>query len=88
MSKTAEIPQHIIDTRYLRDLSARILSIYLFSEDEEGIMKEVAFTLEAAEENRRCDCDPDERGEEEVHGDSDDDDGWFCSYQAVKGQYE
>ncbi|KAG8892096.1 hypothetical protein FRC00_012646, partial [Tulasnella sp. 408] len=88
MPKAAEIPQHVVDTRYLRELSERILDGYLDSEEEEGIIEKVGRDLEDAAANRHCDCDPDERGEEEVRGDSDDEDGWFCSYHTTKEQYK
>ncbi|KAG9044323.1 hypothetical protein FS837_008357 [Tulasnella sp. UAMH 9824] len=88
MSKTAEIPQHVVDTRYLGELCGRIMSKYLYSEDEDGTLEKVGLALDDAETNRLCDCDPDERGKEEVRGDSYDEDGWFCSYRATKGQYE
>ncbi|KAG9032416.1 hypothetical protein FS837_002740, partial [Tulasnella sp. UAMH 9824] len=76
MAATGALPKHVLDTRYLLELSERILPqeyqpTNSDEEEEETNVEKVAFDLDDAAANRYCDCDTDERGEEGFDEDSD-----------------
>ncbi|KAG9030378.1 hypothetical protein FS837_003285, partial [Tulasnella sp. UAMH 9824] len=92
MATTGALPQHVLDTRYLLELSERILPQEYqptnSDEEEEETIQKVAYDLDDAAANRYCDCDTDERGEEGFDEDSDRGDGWFCSYRSIEDEYK
>ncbi|KAG8912380.1 hypothetical protein FRC00_004642 [Tulasnella sp. 408] len=93
MATADSLPQHVLDTRYLLDLSERILPPEYQpptrdEEEEEETIEKVAYDLDDAAANRFCDCGPDERLEEGFDEDSDRADGWFCSYRSIEGEYK
>ncbi|KIO27550.1 hypothetical protein M407DRAFT_23236 [Tulasnella calospora MUT 4182] len=104
MTTAAKLPQHVLDTRYLQELRERILPQCQPSASEEGQQAATYTVkcdlADAAErrycdcdpdecgERRYCDCDPDERGEEGSDEESDEKDGWFCSYRSIEDEYK
>ncbi|KIO27551.1 hypothetical protein M407DRAFT_23237 [Tulasnella calospora MUT 4182] len=87
-------PQHVLDTRYLKELGERIFpsgqSALTFSkEEEETMIEQVGRDLQDAARRRCCNCDPDERRKEEgCDEDTDDKDGWFCSFRNIEPEYK
>ncbi|KIO27555.1 hypothetical protein M407DRAFT_23241 [Tulasnella calospora MUT 4182] len=92
MAATPELPQHVLDTRYLEELNQRILppeyGPYTNQEQEETTIEKVGYDIGDAAANRYCDCDPEQRGEEGFDEDSDEEDLWFCTYRSIEDEYK
>ncbi|KAG8975440.1 hypothetical protein FRC05_005770 [Tulasnella sp. 425] len=88
MSEVAELLQHVLDNRFLQGLVERLLQLPPEDEIEELVTTEkVGWDLEDAVAHRRCDCDPDKRGAEGSDEDTDQEDGWFCSFRNIEDDY-
>ncbi|KIO27556.1 hypothetical protein M407DRAFT_23242 [Tulasnella calospora MUT 4182] len=91
MAATPELPQHVLDTRYLEELSERILPPgyrpNTNKEQGETTIEKVGYDIGDAVANRYCDCDPDEHGELGFDEGFDEKDGWFCTYRDVEEEY-
>ncbi|KAG8898521.1 hypothetical protein FRC00_002692 [Tulasnella sp. 408] len=91
----SELPQHVLDTRYLKELGERIWPPGETSDEEEEEEEEavelVGRDLQDVAWGRSCACDPDERRSRRQEGfdeDSDDEDGWFCSFRNIEEEYK
>lgn len=94
----SELPQHVLDTRYLKELGERIWPPEESSEEEEEEREETAVEivgrdLQDVAWGRSCACDPDERRnrsmrQEGFDEDSDDEDGWFCTFRNIEEEYK
>ncbi|KAG9033224.1 hypothetical protein FS837_002529, partial [Tulasnella sp. UAMH 9824] len=90
----SELPQHVLDTRYLKDLGERIWPHEESSEEEEegeeSAVELVGHDLQDIAWGRSCACDPDERRTRRQEGfddNSDDEDGWFCTFRNIEEEY-
>ncbi|KIO27530.1 hypothetical protein M407DRAFT_23219, partial [Tulasnella calospora MUT 4182] len=96
-NKVSELPQHVLDTRYLKELAERIVprrksttpSVGEEEEEEETTVEQVGYDLHDAAAYRCCACDPDQRQKlEGPEKDSDDQDGWFCTFRIIEQEYK
>lgn len=93
--EVSELPQHVLDTRYLKALGERIWPPEESSEEEEEgeetAVEIVGRDLQEVAWGRSCACDPDERRSRRQEGfdvDSDDEDGWFCTFRNIEEEYK
>ncbi|KAG8944586.1 hypothetical protein FRC04_001709 [Tulasnella sp. 424] len=87
MSKVVELPQHVLDARFLQGLAERLLPPDPPEDQEESITEKIGEDLDEAAGWHLCDCDPDKRGKG-LDEDSDKEDGWFCLVRDIEDDFK